>query len=173
MYGAISSVSGQQGSLLLNKLSPITYFSRSPYSQSHPSPSSSVTEASIFSHIHQSRALQSVDIQTWLFNATSETFGKSLTTPNMYKAKKEASVHYFYDKWGKKRPEKMQWQVVYHLSAYESGVFAMISPWASFTCKWDWASTDSLSYITASVFWLGRAGILFSVLGENCLVIRP
>lgn len=89
------------------------------------------------------------------------------------KQKKEASVHYFYDKWGKKRPEKMQWQVVYHLSAYESGVFAMISPWASFTCKWDWASTDSLSYITASVFWLGRAGILFSVLGENCLVIRP
>lgn len=28
-------------------------------------------------------------------------------------------------------------------------------------------------YIIASVFWLERGGILFSVQGENCLVIRP
>lgn len=48
---------GQEGSQLHNEFSSVTYFNPSPYSPAHPSPSSSVTETSIFYHVHQSRAL--------------------------------------------------------------------------------------------------------------------
>lgn len=48
---------GQEGSQLHNEFSSITYYNPSPYSPTHPSPSSSVTETSIFYHVDQSRAL--------------------------------------------------------------------------------------------------------------------
>lgn len=74
---------GEEGSQLHNELSSLTYCNPTLYSPAHPFPTSSVTETSIFYHVHQSRVLQSVDTKTWLSKMNSKSFRKSLTTPNV------------------------------------------------------------------------------------------